>query len=361
MSSKVSGKTHKALAKPIALTPIHRAISPAINALRTVISSTVGVVWGVFAVPSPSREKVVSRLCFVAVLLFAARSVVALTLDYPVILVHGMGGEAEGWDEFKRLWKAPPYNLRFGCELFPEIGGDIGFSQCEIPFKADFYTVTFSDVSRNAPTPWDAQAIELSQVIDFVLSYHSSDSVVLIGHSMGGLVSRCYLQKPGYWYHPGQEHGQHGVYAMVTIGTPHLGSGGGRFSKLASAIESIPGVPWTNEEVQSLATDYVQLEHLNAGPVGGSSYTTLPDDVKYFSIIGRSNHDLSGDFTAEYSGDCQDYDDPSMRQGGDEIVHVLSQNLNNTDVGCTYQSGHAKLIPSVLVHNGLQECAVDIF
>jgi len=72
------------------------------------------------------------------------------------------------------------------------------------------------------------QGYALKKCIEAVLNASSSDKVILVGHSMGGLTAREYLQrKEGdeniWWINP-NEPDRHKVAKLVTIGTPHLGS-----------------------------------------------------------------------------------------------------------------------------------------
>lgn len=73
------------------------------------------------------------------------------------------------------------------------------------------------------------QGAALGLVIRDVLAATGADRVVLVGHSMGGLAIREYLQRadaagrPTWWVDP-EAPGGHRVAAAVTYGTPHLGS-----------------------------------------------------------------------------------------------------------------------------------------
>jgi len=65
------------------------------------------------------------------------------------------------------------------------------------------------------------QGVALKVVIQHVLSLTGRDKVILMGHSMGGLASREYLQNPDNWTDP---YINHHVAKLVTTGTPHGGS-----------------------------------------------------------------------------------------------------------------------------------------
>lgn len=74
------------------------------------------------------------------------------------------------------------------------------------------------------------QGYALGRMIEAVLAANpEKDRVVLVGHSMGGLAIREYLQRrdgagtPEWWVEP-SEPGGHRVARVLTIGTPHRGS-----------------------------------------------------------------------------------------------------------------------------------------
>jgi triacylglycerol esterase/lipase EstA (alpha/beta hydrolase family) len=62
-----------------------------------------------------------------------------------------------------------------------------------------------------------------------------ADKVVLLGHSMGGLVSRCYVQRHG---------GADKVSKIITLGTPHLGTYSAKKGPGEDARQMVPGNPW---------------------------------------------------------------------------------------------------------------------
>ncbi len=76
------------------------------------------------------------------------------------------------------------------------------------------------------------QGYALKQMIKAVLEYTHAKKVILIGHSMGGLAIREYLQRTDQygrhvnWIDPNSADG-HKVAMVVTVGTPHLGSNAG--------------------------------------------------------------------------------------------------------------------------------------
>ncbi len=73
------------------------------------------------------------------------------------------------------------------------------------------------------------QGYALNKVIQNVLDYTGAEKVILVGHSMGGLCIREYLQRTDEfgvhvnWIDPSSPDG-HKVARVATYGTPHLGS-----------------------------------------------------------------------------------------------------------------------------------------
>ena len=90
-------------------------------------------------------------------------------------------------------------------------------------------TRNLSGVSDSNCSAIAKQGYALGLVVADVLDWAGADRVILIGHSMGGLAIREYLQRrlpdgtPRWWVDPSAESG-HGVAAAVTYGTPHQGS-----------------------------------------------------------------------------------------------------------------------------------------
>ena len=77
------------------------------------------------------------------------------------------------------------------------------------------------------------QGYALRKLIEEVLYYTNKEKVILVGHSMGGLAIREYLQRTNdgtnnsihsWWVNPNDSISGHKVAKVVTIGTPHLGS-----------------------------------------------------------------------------------------------------------------------------------------
>ena len=104
--------------------------------------------------------------------------------SHPIVLVHGLVCNEGVWFSLKRFLArrgmGPAYSLSYGPP----------FASIEI------------------------FAAQLAAKIDGVLAATGAQQVTLVGHSMGGLVSRAYLRR----------YGSARVARLVTLGTPHRGS-----------------------------------------------------------------------------------------------------------------------------------------
>lgn len=192
---------------------------------------------------------------------------------YPVIFVHGLASSDLPWlRSFATITKV------YGDHV-PSGGNDPGtvvhgmlnryksmtsmFGQDGIPYTDDddvfvartalspgavfavnFHTSWNEEPSSPVLTPYDQhwilaresesnqssivkQGFALQRCIQLVLDATGAQKVILVGHSMGGLAIREYLQRcigsrPRWWVDPESPSGHH-VAKVVTIGTPHNG------------------------------------------------------------------------------------------------------------------------------------------
>ena len=133
------------------------------------------------------------------------------------------------------------------------------------------------------------KARELSQVIEEVRSISGSASVVVVGHSMGGLVARAYVQGfAGLYGSPFSGD----VTRVISVDTPHAGSPLARLS-----IPHVPGVPECQEKnsinKRQMRTDSILLNQLNSRPIDGVEMISIasfaPDSDRY-APKGRRRH-----------------------------------------------------------------------
>ena len=166
------------------------------------------------------------------------------------------------------------------------------------------------------------QGYALGLVVADVLDWTGADRVVLLGHSMGGLAIREYLQRrtadgaPRWWAEPGAD-GGHRVAAAVTYGTPHQGSNFVNFGLNCADTEATRDLRysylstgevapylyggdediaayWHNDDVDADGVEGGSVVGLNLGdPTGTYSYDNpaipLPTDVAYTYLYSHAD------------------------------------------------------------------------
>lgn len=77
-----------------------------------------------------------------------------------------------------------------------------------------------------------AAAHDLRSHVNSLRTRTGADRIHIIGHSLGGLIARYYVQRLG---------GSHAVHTLVTVGTPHAGSAAAHLLPTSLARQLVPG------------------------------------------------------------------------------------------------------------------------
>jgi pimeloyl-ACP methyl ester carboxylesterase len=137
----------------------------------------------------------------------------ALGTRLPVVLVHGLGGSAEGWESFLRAyeqnpaWRAvfKPYSFRYATTT-AEVNADPAAPRTLSGLGAAFRDTLQGFYDKPATAP------------DFGFA---NKRMIVLAHSMGGLVARSMMQE--HTFRDGQRGGDK-VIRLITLGTPHHGT-----------------------------------------------------------------------------------------------------------------------------------------
>ena len=176
------------------------------------------------------------------------------------------------------------------------------------------------------------KALELAQCLAELRRFTGCRKINLVTHSAGGLIARVYLQSamPGLAY-------AGDVDRLVTIAAPHQGSA------LAQHFGEFLGTRAT-----SIAPNTPLVRQLN-------DELTLPGDVRFASIVVRGVAiGISG---LEWPADAYEpYVDRELlaalpvgfRLGGDQVIHVASQNLRLSRCAARYEAATGKPVLDLL-------------
>lgn len=246
-------------------------------------------------------------------------------MPYPVIFIHGIASSADTWGPYRDYLINNAGRVFGGIPVYDQATKTVAINCPSNPSPpvsctgnaGDFYTLNFSD---NQNLAFDTQGSELAAIIKAVLDANPGKTkVLLIGHSMGGLAAREYLQGLARELNvvatiPYRED----VAKLITVGTPHQGSFWAEECHNHFDILSISGdvgicdLLSLNIDPNSIAVKDLQPNSLALNTLNDLATHPLPSNVSYVSIIGTGQSTLVSlvDFKA-----------------GDGIVSDTSQDL----------------------------------
>ena len=146
------------------------------------------------------------------------------------------------------------------------------------------------------------QGYVVGRMIEAVLAANpGKEKVILVGHSMGGLAGREYLQRadaggtPMWWVDPASPDGHH-VAKLLTVGTPHRGSNlfGNPFRQGDGARDGVPDI--NSSATRDLRYNYFCAFCSSPGPYlfngdEGNGFGWHTDDI---NIDGDENDFITG-------------------------------------------------------------------
>lgn len=261
-------------------------------------------------------------------------------LPYPIIFIHGLESDSDKWYDYL-INVISEYKLVFGGDLKYCLNPDndvstsdfdqvlLDFTNQSILGSGDVYTINFNvdifgnindDNGLSNQSAIFKQGVAVQKAIKKILELTGKDKVVLVGHSMGGLASRQYLQLREW-----QDDNDHHVAKLFTIDTPHGGSN--------AATISINGIDINSEAVRDLKYDNFEFGHVGTYIDGGlenlvldphynldvningieSDFVTginqrsFPEDIDYACSIANFNDYIIFDFVKESSANINNH------------------------------------------------------
>jgi len=276
-------------------------------------------------------------------------------LPYPVILIHGLMGNDTTWYPFLRDAESY-YGYNYGGNMNFCLNQDGNVTKSYLPtdFKdwtdttklaaGDFYTINFdvdtlgnkySASTQSNQSAAIKQGVAIKKAIEHVLEVTKKDKVILVGHSMGGLAAREYLQNKTNW----QPDGKHHVAKLYTLGTPHGGSNStsGNLTSifndvderseavrdlrriydisLDSGVYLYGGTESLTVMNNSLIENYfnadVNCNGVTGNKIVGLNHKSIPIDLAYTCVIGNDTY---------FPGLCSNCDG---------VVNFIDADLNN--------------------------------
>ena len=257
-------------------------------------------------------------------------------IPYPIIFIHGLKSNDQTWDSLTSQldyygWSfggRMDYCLNYDSDLTTSLlPNDIhDFTTTNTLNSGDYYTINF-DVNTNGAIYNDTvqsnqaaivkQGKALQAAIGHVLNKTGSDKVILVGHSMGGLASREYLQNSSFW----QTDGRHHVAKLLTIGTPHGGSNQWTFGILDGYSEAVRDLRWSYSNGFPGVYLFGGNEN-NLDPIAFHNYDVNCNAEIGDSIVGLNQKNISSDLVFSCVIGIGGL-------SGDGVVDAIRADLNN--------------------------------
>lgn len=153
----------------------------------------------------------------------------AAAAELPVLFIHGFCSSADTWNDTI----AQLSTRRYGDDVprvYEAANGKAAARTMVWPGSRTF-RIDFSDLAGGfdllavANVPTDRKAGELKVIIDAIKQYTGAPAVILVGHSLGGLAARSYIQGTGHDRAGNLIPYGRDVATLIEIDTPNQGSG----------------------------------------------------------------------------------------------------------------------------------------
>ena len=126
-----------------------------------------------------------------------------------LLLVHGYQGNIYTWERSGVV----PVLQHFGWKRAAVLlASPVGLVPVAMPWPTAENKVV--NLQVNSELPLNLQANMFTAALRWVNDRYPSEKIIIVGHSLGGLVARLSLVRDG----------AHNVKALVTIASPHLGT-----------------------------------------------------------------------------------------------------------------------------------------
>ncbi len=289
-----------------------------------------------------------------------------MELPYPMLFVHGLNGNAGSWSEMSE-WLSTAVGDAVDLEFCLNGDGYLSSSDLDddlVSFMpanlqpTNLYVLNFNCTSGGVCSSLSSvngysnqsgiykQGEAIGMAISKVLQSTGKSKVILVGHSMGGVACREYLQNEEHWGTT-----THRVAKLLTSGSPHVGfdlgskifKDGGLFQGIdtdseavrdlknrhTGFLEWVPGVFfWGGQEDQDYMYDDIFYWHNvdcnSNGIVGetvvGLNERNMPNDLEFSSLW--DTYDLV------VTPDAASYNYTGESSGGENLCSVLSNGWN---------------------------------
>ena len=220
-------------------------------------------------------------------------SVLVFSSKYPVVLVHGWLGKAVDYGNYEAKLQGDGIAESKGViETYSNASICPEQWPMAIVVSAEYY----SEANKNKGI--EEYAKELDHAVEIVRNCTGSNQVIILAHSMGGLVSRKYMV----------DYGNEHVYKLITLATPHYGFN--EFTRSEIILMMLHLFTGREGEVEQMRPDSDFLKELDKADIG------YREKIVSIGTYSAANNTLI-------------YSLPIFKS---EIMNFEKQYFNNTDI-----------------------------
>lgn len=196
---------------------------------------------------------------------------------YPVLLLHGHALNSDNspdysLDAFNRIQAKLQEDGYISAGTITPVSdhsvkkGDWGISSRPVSVKGSYYLVSYYNLGSYTLATQKSEnietyAIRLKELIDLLKFRTGKDKVIIVAHSMGGLVARSYLQI----------FGDNDVDKLIMIATPNKG--------ISGSVSSYCPILGEKKECNDMLENSIFIKKLN-------DPNKVPTNTRAYSIIG---------------------------------------------------------------------------
>ncbi|MEK7991635.1 MAG: alpha/beta fold hydrolase [Thiotrichaceae bacterium] len=189
------------------------------------------------------------------------------TAGQVLVLIHGYWSDGSGWRTAGIVSHLQQAGWQDQGHLFPSVA--LPPTGAAYPSDRHLYTIT---LPSEAPLPIQAQWLDY--FLTGIQKAHTDDEMILVGHSLGGVVARLSMIN-----------GQFPIAGLITIASPHLGTDKAEIGKLIadsplSWVTPLVGLSTINRSrnlYSDVSREYptTPLFHLNRTPHPKARYISI--------------------------------------------------------------------------------------
>jgi pimeloyl-ACP methyl ester carboxylesterase len=222
----------------------------------------------------------------------------AIAAGLPVLFIHGFCSSADTWDETLPQLSTRRYGFS-APRLYENTNGIAAARSLVLPGSRTF-RIDFSDLAGGfdlldvANVPTNRKAGELKVVIDGIKQFTGAPEVILVGHSLGGLAARAYMQGAGRDRNGTPINYGRDVAALIMIDTPHQGSRLAFVSGFPERDECILADTVNLRELQPTSTFLRELNR-RAWPswVSAHSIVSSNEGTDHDDVVNTTSQDMT--------------------------------------------------------------------